>query len=98
MGCDIHLYVEKAIGSRPDNYIWVTAEKFVKVYEDEPHNVPYEQQFYTRRNYNLFSILAGVRNYHGISLLSGRRRVSKRGDATAVACRTPRENPHRLLV
>jgi hypothetical protein len=61
MGCDIHLFVEKKVRGR-----WVTAENWVPESEEgsptSNFHVPYEQSFYHGRNYNLFAILADVRN------------------------------------
>lgn len=63
MGCDIHLYAEQKNGTG-----WVTADEW-KVDEDEPGRmeVPCDSRFYSGRNYNLFSILADVRNGHGFA-------------------------------
>jgi len=63
MGCDIHFYVEKKIGDQ-----WVTAD----VWEDDKYDegcktVDYKKHFYSGRSYNLFSILADVRNGHGFA-------------------------------
>jgi len=61
MGCDIHLYVEvrQADGSWKSVDQWVT--------EDGYFHVPYEKQFYNGRNYDLFAILANVRNGVGFA-------------------------------
>lgn len=56
MGCDIHLYVEVKKYST-----WESAD----TWETDNHGdkfVPYEKRLFTGRNYNLFSILANVRN------------------------------------
>ena len=63
MGCDIHLRVEKREGNG-----WVPAETMIpnKYYEpggDEPETIP--KRFYDSRNYDLFAILADVRNGRG---------------------------------
>jgi hypothetical protein len=56
MGCDIHLYVEKYNGNN-----WEAADTFEKVeYGDDCLTV--SAPYYHGRNYNLFAILAGVRN------------------------------------
>lgn len=70
MGCDIHLYVEKKDGDR-----WVTADKWSpnEYYDaDEPEGerpviVDYDNRIYTGRNYDLFAILADVRNGLGFA-------------------------------
>lgn len=63
MGCDIHTYKEKFIDGK-----WVTADEW------EPYDygegaagksIPYNKQAYSDRNYNLFGLLAGVRNREG---------------------------------
>lgn len=70
MGCDIHLYVEKrdVLGQ------WQSADTWEpnKYYEDgdeyEPqYTIPYENRFYSGRNYGLFAILADVRNGVGFA-------------------------------
>lgn len=60
MGCDIHLYVEKR-----ENGQWVSADKWEE--EDGEMHVNYYARFYTGRNYNLFAILADVRNGRGFA-------------------------------
>ena len=56
MGCDIHMYREKLVNGK-----WVSADEFVKEYEDEPADVPWDKRF-TDRNYDLFGFLCdGVR-------------------------------------
>lgn len=58
MGCDIHLYVEKKIEGK-----WVSADTWDgNEYEDGTKDVSADKSFYNDRNYELFSILAGVRN------------------------------------
>ena len=61
MGCDIHLYVEvrQADGSWKSVDEWVT--------EDDYFHVPYKKQYYSGRNYDLFAILANVRNGYGFA-------------------------------
>lgn len=54
MGCDIHMYKEKQVNGQ-----WLTADEWADRYGDGA-DVPWEKRF-TDRNYNLFSILAGVR-------------------------------------
>lgn len=66
MGCDIHLYVERRVHGA-----WQTADRWTDdKYAPGSRNVEYEDQFYTGRNYGLFSILAGVRNRHEIVSIS----------------------------
>lgn len=69
MGCDIHFYVERRVNGR-----WVTADKWTpnKYASEEDSNEPkfeieYGNQFYTGRNYDLFAILANVRNGRGFA-------------------------------
>lgn len=61
MGCDIHFYVEKKVKGK-----WVAADKYTKD-EDGNLNVDYDDRFYAGRNYNLFAILANVRNGIGFA-------------------------------
>ena len=68
MGCDIHFYVERRVDGR-----WVSADtwtpnKYYKPGEDDgerPFEVAYENRFYRGRNYDLFAMLADVRNGRG---------------------------------
>lgn len=67
MGCDIHLYVE-----RREDGKWVSADKwepdtYVEEGEEPRLCVQYEQRFYRGRNYDLFAILANVRNGRGFA-------------------------------
>lgn len=60
MGCDIHTYREKFVDGR-----WQTADPWepYDYGEDEKgQEIPHERRAYTGRNYNLFGLLAGVRN------------------------------------
>lgn len=66
MGCDIHLFAEKRVKGK-----WVTADTW-EVYEDDDDTpkrkiVPYQKSFYHGRNYNLFAMLADVRNGRGFA-------------------------------
>lgn len=62
MGCDIHLYVEcRDNASAP----WRSADTWRE--EAGERSVPYEKAFYSGRNYDLFSILADVRNGTGFA-------------------------------
>lgn len=62
MGCDIHFYVEKRI-----NGIWQTADKWSADLDDDRPYVDYDDRFYRDRNYDLFGILADVRNGRGFA-------------------------------
>lgn len=65
MGCDIHFYVERRVDG-----VWITADKWTKAqYESEGDTlrVNYSDSFYHERNYNLFAILADVRNGRGFA-------------------------------
>lgn len=57
MGCDIHLYVERKLEGR-----WVTCDKWSDRW-GEGLKVERGDSFYRERNYSLFTILAGVRDY-----------------------------------
>ena len=61
MGCDIHFFVEvkQADGS------WKSVDEWEV--EDGYTYVPYEKAFYNGRNYDLFAILADVRNGRGFA-------------------------------
>lgn len=66
MGADIHFYVEKRV-----NGIWESADKWTPPDPDEEGarrpRVDYKDSFYHDRNYNLFAILADVRNGRGFA-------------------------------
>ena len=67
MGCDIHFFVENQV-----NGAWLSADKWPpNKYADEegepPHILDYKDSFYHDRNYNLFAILADVRNGSGFA-------------------------------
>lgn len=67
MGCDIHLYVEKKVGEN-----WTALDKFEREEPDEDYeagyiSVPYSDRLYSGRNYDLFAILADVRNGSGFA-------------------------------
>ena len=67
MGCDIHFYTETKTDGRwqpadqwePNEYAGEEGETDLRV--------PYEKAFYHDRNYNLFAILADVRNGRGFA-------------------------------
>lgn len=66
MGCDIHLFVEKRIPMVK----WVSVDKWVPDKESKDKAalmVPYNSHYYSGRNYNLFAILADVRNGRGFA-------------------------------
>lgn len=60
MGCDIHPYREKFVDGR-----WQTADPW-EAYDygegEKGKKIPYDKRAYNGRNYNLFGMLAGVRN------------------------------------
>jgi len=65
MGCDIHLFVEKRVGGN-----WIPADKWVPDKESERKDalkVPCGNRYYDGRNYDLFAILADVRNGRGFA-------------------------------
>lgn len=59
MGCDIHFYVERRVDGR-----WTTADTWEPSKYDDTGglHVDYKKAFYSSRNYDLFGILADVRN------------------------------------
>lgn len=70
MGCDIHLYVEKRKRNAGG---WVSADKWTpSPYEFDKGllRVDYDDRFYSGRNYDLFAILANVRNGIGFAGLT----------------------------
>jgi hypothetical protein len=68
MGTDIHFYVEKKVNGK-----WVTADRWIDEEDWDGDNkikfkrVRYEDSFYHDRNYDLFAILADVRNGYGFA-------------------------------
>lgn len=66
MGTDIHLYVERREGGE-----WVSADTWEPDEYSElapkPLSVPFDAHFYGERNYDLFAILADVRNGVGFA-------------------------------
>ncbi len=58
MGCDIHFFAE-----RRENERWVTCDRWEE--EDGFLSVPYEEHLYSERNYDVFAMLANVRNGKG---------------------------------
>lgn len=61
MGCDIHLFVEKKVGDK-----WESCDSWEKS-EFGGVWVPFTKRFYADRNYDLFGILANVRNGYGFA-------------------------------
>ncbi len=81
MGCDIHLYVEI---KQDGKWVWW---KDQTIEEDEGHTyVEWKKQIYTGRNYDLFAVLADVRNGRGFAGIDT-------GDAY-IPISTPRGVPH----
>lgn len=62
MGCDIHLYVEKKIDGQ-----WQILGDFEREENDDGGTWISGGRFYSGRNYNLFAILADVRNGRGFA-------------------------------
>lgn len=79
MGCDIHMYVEYKLVSREDA-IWRCGDYFRinDPLSEEPELKRIE--LYSSRNYNLFSVLADVRNYGYMEYIADPRGLP--GDAT----------------
>ena len=67
MGCDIHFYLEK----RQKDGTWISADNWSEneYYQDDPEHERklVANEVYNSRNYNLFSILADVRNGRGFA-------------------------------
>ena len=61
MGCDIHFYVEER-----RNGVWVSADVWSPC-EYEKGRMTLKNELYGDRNYNLFAILANVRNGYGFA-------------------------------
>lgn len=57
MGCDIHLYQEQKIDGQ-----WKSTDVWSDKYKEGRQTVAYDDMAYHDRNYNLFAILANVRN------------------------------------
>lgn len=69
MGCDIHFYVERQEADR-----WITCDTWEQ--EDDALRVPHKKKaFYSNRNYDLFAILADVRNGEGFNPIAPPRGV-----------------------
>jgi len=60
MGCDIHLYQEQKIDGQ-----WKSTDVWSDKYKEGRLSVAYDDMAYHDRNYNLFAILADVRNGRG---------------------------------
>ena len=69
MGCDIHLFAEFR---KEEGCEWVATGEWEKERGEGswPLNIPYKKRIYTGRNYELFSILAGVRNGSNLKSIS----------------------------
>lgn len=69
MGCDIHFYVECKEGEQWFSADEWTPNKYYEMYRESerPMTVEYERRMYTERNYDLFAILANVRNGRGFA-------------------------------
>lgn len=71
MGCDIHLYVERRDHTKDTveaKAPWVTADTWTdSEYEDGVKDVAYYDHYYTGRSYDLFAVLADVRNGRGFA-------------------------------
>jgi hypothetical protein len=63
MGCDIHLYVEAKHNGK-----WVNVDEYEIVHPDTTYSYKkIKYPYYDGRNYDLFAILANVRNGHGFA-------------------------------
>ena len=79
MGCDIHICTEinKSVNK---NDIWVNSDDWKYNPYYEIGNTDGEQKYklksiYRNRNYNLFAMLAGVRNYSNITPIAEPRGI-----------------------
>lgn len=66
MGCDIHFYVEV----KDKDGVWKMTPPLEQIdeYDGEPiYGIPFEKRIYKGRNYDLFAILADVRNGYGFA-------------------------------
>lgn len=76
MGCDIHMHVE---GKKTINKVekWVSGDYFSvnPYFEDEGEEKYKIAPIYDNRDYRMFSILAGVRNYTDITPISELRGI-----------------------
>ena len=73
MGCDIHLFVESR--DLVDTH-WFNRDKWTYDPYDDEHTrlrVDYKDAFYSGRNYSLFSVLAGARNYDDVQPIDAPR-------------------------
>src|SRR5688500_15176320 len=62
MGCDIHLFVEKKVGGR-----WHRWERTEEVKVDDAYAYTRNYYGYNDRNYDVFAMLADVRNGRGFA-------------------------------
>ena len=72
MGCDIHIFVE-CLMSVDDENIWTNIDKWsiLPKFRDESFEPKYEcEHVYNGRDYNLFPVLANVRNYEEVKYIS----------------------------
>ncbi len=67
MGWDIHFYVEKQVDGAWQSADQWTPNEYAGDEGEPPLTIRYEDRFYTSRNYNLFGILANVRNGRGFA-------------------------------
>jgi len=63
MGCDIHIYTEKRVNGK-----WISADNWKKSeWAESDADLSVTPEIYEGRNYNLFAILADVRNGRGFA-------------------------------
>lgn len=77
MGCDIHSRAELKFGDEWETVteaLW-PSDWFKHDAPVTPYNVPYVVEPFRSRNYGLFGLLAGVRNYSGLTPLAEPRGV-----------------------
>lgn len=69
MGCDIHVYLEYTDSEQDDADTWITNDGYISS----------SGRFSIRRDYTLFAIMAGVRDYDGLKLFEPKGRPRKLG-------------------
>lgn len=70
MGCDIHIYTEKLIHKKWYNIDHFKFRGFSNDLNDLINKKLVTAHIYDRRDYNLFSVLANVRNNHTLNYIS----------------------------
>lgn len=66
VGCDIHFYVERLVNGKWESADKWTPDQYAEA-DEKPLALDYDNSFYHDRNYDLFAILADVRNGQGFA-------------------------------